>query len=729
MPSSNCPHCGAASPDEARFCMSCGQERRPAAQAGPVPPRPPAPPTVPPPPAHPPEPAGPSAVGAFFGRALRGDWPGAAQAALWPVGLLLVGAVGLAIPSYGQNADDGDFVGFGDRMRIALAVLMHGLGGSFEVRSRSRGSSIDAVSGSASGSIGGSISVSMPPLLVAVLWSVALLIGVRMLRTRMLDTHAATAAWAPRPDRTLGLEVAVRVGLLAMAGTVVLALFGQPEIQQVEFVSAPFMVALCTLALGVIVTVGVFQRADIAEWLTVRPGVALASRAFGSAVRATAWVLPLALVAAFVVGAVAGNGDGFDSSDTDDASDAGGTAGGIVLLLLCLPNVAVTALGFLWGAPLQAQARGSGLAGGGTYEKESFGWGQLGDKAGTGAVVGVAAAGLLLALLVGCVIARRSRERREMFLGGGFFYVLLLILAAVGGLAAEGSGGLAGDVLADGRVEAGLGMPELLLFGLLWVGCGVLAAPYLLRLMALDAGRRAPVDRRGVGVWVGTVVGAFVIGGGAAAGVLLLQDAGNGKGDGGSSAKDDKPVAAASTAGPSASPSPSASASDPSSAPASTAASVPATVPAGYHRVTDSLGFTFAVPDAWSRQGVENGSQVTYAGSTGLAHYLVGVIPNADYTSYGNLLNMEKHAQADKDKANYQRVRLERNTFKGRPGARWEYTYENGAGQTLHCVDQSYIGADGTEYAILLTVNDDVWAESEEIYRVGLDTWRLTDTD
>ncbi|MHB9759505.1 hypothetical protein ACYBSK_34440 [Streptomyces sp. BYX5S] len=233
-----------------------------------------------------------------------------------------------------------------------------------------------------------------------------------------------------------------------------------------------------------------------------------------------------------------------------------------------------------------------------------------------------------------------------------------------------------------------------------------------------------------VGLWVATLVGAVVIGGGAAAGVLLLQ----GDGDGGSGAdqkpaKDDRPVAAASE-DPAPAPTTTVTATSTPTPTPTVAATRPApSAPPGYHQVTDELGFTFAVPDVWYRQGVENGSQVTYAGSTGQEHYLVGVIPNAPYTSYGNLLNMEKHAEADEDKANYRRLRLERNTFQGRPGALWEYTYENAAGQTVHCVDQSYVAADGTEYAILLTVNDDVWEESEEIYRVGLDTWRLTDTD
>ncbi|WP_420035022.1 zinc ribbon domain-containing protein [Streptomyces sp. cg28] len=759
--------------------MRCGKERSPqfpppatpTALDQPLPPvpatPPPAtpPPSAPPPPPGPPAPAGPSPVGAFFGRAFRGDWAGAAQAALWPVGLLLVGAVALAVPGYGQNADADDFVGFGDRLRLALTVLMHGLGGSFRVTASGGDSSSSLLDSSTGTSAGGAIDLFMPPLLVPVLWCTALLIGVRMLRTRLLLAP-------PSPERTLGLETAVRVGLLAMGGTVVLALFGQPTIQQVEFHSAPVLVALCTLALGVVVTAAVFQRADIAQWLAVRPGVAAAGRAFGSAVRAMAWVLPLVLIAGFVVGIVAD--DGRDGGDVDSAT-GGSVAAGIVLLALYLPNLAVTGLGFVWGAPVEADLRGSGF-GGSQYEHDSYGLGRLGDDVNSGAVVGVLAFGLVLALLVGVLIARRARDRRELYLGGGFFYALLLVLGAVSGFSMETSGGLTGELSFAGTGEGGLDLPQLLLFGLLWVGGGVVAAPYLLRLGAAqvpatshqppppaedfaDAPTRtgsvlppppqgpptpppgvygvlftAPPphpqepDRR-LGVWIGTLLGALVIGGGAAAGVLLLRDDGNGGTD---DAKDNAPVAVetAQTDGTGAAtqqptPSPPPTTNQDTAVPSATPG-----IPAGYRQVVDPKGFSFAVPESWSRTGVKNNSQITYAGGgTGPEKYLVGVIPMAPYTSYENLQNLERHAEEDPKKSGYRRIRLEPNTFQGRPGAVWEYTYEDESGRTVHGIDQSYIAVDGTEYAIFLTGADAGWAALQETYRIGLDSWGLTDTE
>ena len=60
----------------------------------------------------------------------RGDWPGSVKAAAWPTGRVPL-AVALALPSYGQ--DDEVVVGWSDRLRIALAMLLQAFGGGFEL--------------------------------------------------------------------------------------------------------------------------------------------------------------------------------------------------------------------------------------------------------------------------------------------------------------------------------------------------------------------------------------------------------------------------------------------------------------------------------------------------------------------------------------------------------------------------------------------------------------------
>ncbi|MER6353269.1 zinc ribbon domain-containing protein [Streptomyces sp. NPDC001634] len=648
---SYCPHCGAQVPEEARYCMRCGRERvqghrgageqavpvapeqpgapprpsgapprptavppgpatvppgpsaAPTAPATPAPATPAAPPAAPPlgppPPPYAPASAPPSPLGAFFGRALRGDWGGAARAAAWPVGLVLLAALALAIPSYGQR--DVVVVGFGDRLQIALAVLLQALGGGLEVKDASGSLLGDASGGLLSGIEGGG-SLSLIPLTATALWIGALCIGVRILRTRphsRLRSSGGTPS--PRGPRgaTAGLEAAVRVALLVAAATLVLGLCARPTLADaVEISTSPWLAALGALLLGLAVAGGVLHRDDLTQWLAVRPGARTVLRATGTALRAFAVVLVLCCVVAFVVCV----------TQFDDSS--GSSAGSSVLFaLLLLPNLAVLALGLSWGASVDVEASGSSPYGGG-YRHQGFGLSELGDQVSGWAVVGALALGLVCALTLGVIAARRSADRREQLLSAGIFVALFLLLAWIGSFGWQlsagsssgydsgygygygfGSGsGSAGTF--GGTVEAGVSLPEGLLFGALWVFGAVFVAPHLARMtggrrttvvgppippipptpsapagygtgtppahgdatavppalvqpppapaelpaptasyhqiQAVGSGAPAPgvpvpKRRSRVLVWVVTVVGACVIGGGAAAGLLFWQ--------------------------------------------------------------------------------------------------------------------------------------------------------------------------------------------------------------
>jgi len=248
-------------------------------------------------------------------------------------------------------------------------------------------------------------------------------------------------------------------------------------------------------------------------------------------------------------------------------------------------------------------------------------------------------------------------------------------------------------------------------------------------------GRAAAEARRRALVWAVTLTVALVVGAGTAAGVLVWQDrnAADGPLAGQTPSVSPKGLRGAPSTGPSDDrsaepPSPDATPTGPApgpSAPSGSQGSGPAPVPAGYHRLDDPLGFSFAVPDVWAREGVENGTQVTYAGSTGPEHIQVGVIADAGYTSYANFLNLETTAARKNE--NYRRIKLERNTFRGRDAAVWEYTYTDGAGRTVHAKDQGYVAENGTEYAILAVGRDDLWKGGlADTHQVALDTWKLT---
>ncbi|TQE20000.1 zinc ribbon domain-containing protein [Streptomyces ipomoeae] len=502
----------------------------PSAPPGMAPPIPPPPGTVPPgapplgpppPPGYAPVPARPSALGAFLGRAFRGDWAGSALAALWPVGLLLASAIALAIPSYGQ--DDEDLVGFGDRMGIALAALLQGLGGGFEVSEISRGFSDDY------GRAEGAFTLSLVPLTVTVLFVAALFLGVRQLRTRLAiraayagpgvgarGTGSGVGAHDVGPggtplgggggSRTAGLEAAVRVTLLVTLSVLLLGLFAQPTVALAEVSTSPWLSALGALVLTAAVSGGVLQRDDLAAWLAVRPGPQALLRATGTAVRAMAIVLALCSFVALVV--LAAN-DAWREDWEEDLNP-------FVVALLLLPNIAVNFLGFSWGASFEGEAGRSrygddtsygtdsygdyGLVEsspyGGGYEREAFGLSDLGDAVNSWAVVGALALGLVCALILGVLAARRSRGRGEQLLAAGVFFGLFLLLAAISGFRMEitGSGttGFGSELSAAGQVDVGLNLAEALLFGLIWIFAATFVSPYLVQMVGARTGVIAP---------------------------------------------------------------------------------------------------------------------------------------------------------------------------------------------------------------------------------------------
>ncbi|NWF25973.1 hypothetical protein HW130_06775 [Streptomyces sp. PKU-EA00015] len=767
--------------------MTCGKER-PAETAPPVPVPVPAqgPAPVPPPPAYGPVPAVPSPVAAFFRRALRGDWAASVRAALWPTGLLLLLATALAIPSYGQQ--DEVVVGWSDRLRIALALLMQGFGGGFELKAGDgtgfgTGDSSDGGRfgwGDSSGGYGdgsggsgfpdsgmeavtqGTASLSLVPLTVTVLWIAALWTGARMLRAR-----------------GAGLEAAVRVSLVVTAAVLVLGLFAQPDIAGIEVSSSPLLAALGALVLSAVVTAGVLQRDDLAAWLAQRPAARSAVRAFGTAVRALAVVVALCSLTGFAV---------YAAND-----DVDGTA--LLMALPLLPNIGFTLLGLGWGVPVTYEVRGDAVFFGWGSEHGSFGLGEVSDVWGGGAVAGAVALGVVSALILGVWAARRSADRREQLLAAAFVLGLVLLFTGVCGLSAEMAGGLAGFG-GQGIAEIAPSVPDALLFGLLWMGgatfvCSFLPGrpgqwpaeqatpytpppvpygpgaapapapyapgppapgvpapgpeaggpgapaaaaanggphdPYTVHLGAPAVSGTAPLPagpgagaggdrRRKVLLWTATLTAAFVIGGGATAGLLIWQDQQDKENAPTTQDRRSAPPAQTPDAKPQATPSPAASPSpSSSSASPSPSASPGGTLPAGFVVREDPAGFSVAVMEGWTRR--QAGSQVFYEAPTGGEYLQIGVIRNTPMSSYENFTGLEKKHLANAA-SDYRRLRLEQNTYQGRPGALWEFTHipePDEGGLVRHVIDQAFVAADGTEYAILAAGRADRWDPDKDV--------------
>jgi hypothetical protein len=440
--------------------------------SAPVPPQAPPPGRAFPPPVPPPPP-GPSPAALFLRRVATGRWDGAVLAAAAPVLALLV--LALVMGAWSGTALPGDGPGWGPRSQVALAVLVQGLGGTLSLhQNRSLpdsdqygfgqdddydgGYDYDYGYGGSDSSLAvagdAHQTVSVVPLGITLLWVVVLILALRVLRGRLG-----------------GPEAAVRVAVLGAVGALVLALAGQSTIEGVKISDGPVPVTVWTFLLTLAVSLAVLAGPGLRPWLAERPGVATAYRVLRTALLS---LLATVAIAAAVVFVVAGAHD-------DDL-----TGWGLTCVALVLPNLGASALSLGWGGPFEGTRRGSGDS-----VHEDFGLSDLNHVWDGWATVGAVAGGVVCALLIGQFAVRWSRSRGEQFAVAGVFTVLFVVLIAVSGMTTDSDAGVTvGGVGAGGTTTLSSGVPEALLFGLLWPAAGVLVAPYLRR--ALGGGSAPP---------------------------------------------------------------------------------------------------------------------------------------------------------------------------------------------------------------------------------------------
>ncbi|MGY1437348.1 NACHT domain-containing protein [Streptomyces reniochalinae] len=408
-------------------------------------------------------------------RTVKGDWLGALRVAAWPPALLFVAACALGIWS-NQDIDDLD-IGWGTRMRVALAALLQGVGGGFGVSS-------DGTSDLGGASVVGEAEVSGLPLLATAVWIGALVLAARSERRRL-----------GRVSLSAGFESALRIGAVCGLAGLALGLYASPSYEGLELDSAPGLTLLFSFLLSTLVAALVLTRGEADAWLARRhaSGLRVATGALRTAALALVSVVALASVVAFVALLAA------------EAADGQVSAGEVGGLLALLPNVGALALAFAWGAPLDVKWNISDWDAG----RESAGYGELADAAGGWAVVGTLAGGLACALLLGVLVARRSTTRGEQLWAAGFFVLGVLLLAAVAGAGFEASfhegsnpleepgystgPGLTGESFTS-SAQVAAGSAELLLFALLWSFGGALLVP----LVRAQFGKGGP-GRTGLG--------------------------------------------------------------------------------------------------------------------------------------------------------------------------------------------------------------------------------------
>ena len=152
--------------------------------------------------------------------------------------------------------------------------------------------------------------------------------------------------------------------------------------------------------------------------------------------------------------------------------------------------------------------------------------------------------------------------------------------------------------------------------------------------------------------------------------------------------------------------------STPSPSP-STSPTVPA-VPTGYHLVQADTGISVPVRDGWTRKALPGG-EVGYIDRSGLVGLRVNVVQFAGSDPVQHWRDTEED-QTRRDNPGYERVRMTKTTFRGRPAGYWEFTFD-GRARKYRAAELAFAGTDGTQYVIYLSAPNARWGE----YRPAFD--------
>jgi tRNA A-37 threonylcarbamoyl transferase component Bud32 len=153
-------------------------------------------------------------------------------------------------------------------------------------------------------------------------------------------------------------------------------------------------------------------------------------------------------------------------------------------------------------------------------------------------------------------------------------------------------------------------------------------------------------------------------------------------------------------------------------------------VPASWIRHDDPAGFSLSLPKGWKRKpfGPQGElKQIDYTPDGGRHFVRIAVDTSPDFADpYAHQLDLEQQIQALVD---YKRVRLERNVYRDRGGALWEYTWTARAKDTpfpgpRRAIEETYVARDGTEYALYMSAPAQDWAKARKQFTSLLQGWQ-----
>ncbi|GGK98480.1 hypothetical protein Sme01_62220 [Sphaerisporangium melleum] len=145
-------------------------------------------------------------------------------------------------------------------------------------------------------------------------------------------------------------------------------------------------------------------------------------------------------------------------------------------------------------------------------------------------------------------------------------------------------------------------------------------------------------------------------------------------------------------------------------------------LPAGWSTHVDRLGFTIGLPERATEFNREP-SRVSFRlpGSRG---YLL--VDTTAWTARDPLLalrDVEVQAVAKRRLPGYELLSLRAVTYRARPAADWEFTWQTKDGR-VHVLDRAFATADGRHFAIYWQTTDDRWKEEYPLFEAFARTFR-----
>ncbi|MFD9434977.1 protein kinase, partial [Streptomyces sp. NPDC060002] len=149
-----------------------------------------------------------------------------------------------------------------------------------------------------------------------------------------------------------------------------------------------------------------------------------------------------------------------------------------------------------------------------------------------------------------------------------------------------------------------------------------------------------------------------------------------------------------------------------------------------WKEIDDPLGFGLSLPKGWERAVYQDDGdlkQIDYTPDGGEHFIRIALDKSPDFSDpYAHQVDLEQQL---KRLVAYNRVTLEKNVYRDRDGAEWEYTWTAQAKDTefpgpRRAIEETYVSRDGAEYAIYMSSPAEDWTETAKLFKSVLQSWR-----